>query len=144
MTPLALALTLVCAWSQPHCQALQARDIVVADVHGSMTAFTPTGIQTFILPALAGTDLRTGRVSVSSQLTHPVAMGAVLAHEATEILEGPPPNGKDCDGYEGWPGQQAFYAWFVATFGPPEAVPGSQDWVVFRISVPGQQPPRPC
>lgn len=150
---LPIAIAILCAFSQPDCQTVHSLPVSQGDTWVSTGPFTLIrdghGSATTSSRALVAAYTRwTGRsaqaIVVSDQLTHPVAIAAVLAHEAMEIQEGYPPRGKDCDGYEGWAGQQALFSWFGGSFGPPLADVGSMDAYVFSISVPGQQPSHPC
>jgi hypothetical protein len=148
---LALGLAIVCAFSQQDCRTAQSLPVRQGDTwlpaDAPVSAASGPGTSTYKVLAAAYT-LWAGRspryIVVSDQLTHPAAIAAVLAHEAAEIQRGYPPHGKDCDGYEGWAEQQALFAWFNATFGPPVAQPGSLDTRVFFTSIPGQQPRTPC
>lgn len=150
---LAIGMAILCAFSQPDCRTIHSLPVSQGDTW--VTVENPTlltngrlGLTTSFRTLAAAYTRWTGRsarfVVVSDQLAHPVAVAAVLAHEATEIQEGYPPHGKDCDGYEGWAGQQALVSWFSGTFGPPVADIGSMDAVVLSLSVPGRQPSHPC
>jgi hypothetical protein len=148
-SPLPLALAILCAFSRQDCQTVQSLPVSQGDTwlpSGRAPSSGP-GTSTYKVLAAAYT-LWGGRspryIVVSDQLTHPVAVAALLAHEVAEIQRGYPPHGRDCDGYEGWPEQQALFAWFGATFGPPVTQPGSLDAWVFFTSILGQQPEVPC
>ncbi|MDE2097944.1 MAG: hypothetical protein KGL39_11895 [Patescibacteria group bacterium] len=106
MTPLALAVAIACAFSQPNCQAIQS----VAVVQGPMDS-----------AGFAGEYHPYNRqIIVSDYLNQPAAMSAVLTHEAVNarlIPQGVTVQASEDEAYAEQ-GEEA--RWFDATFGAPD------------------------
>lgn len=129
---IASALAFICAWSQPHCQALEQvgqQNIILAPIPSGPNG-APYG-QTWWSRA----SRQPLRVVVNSALDDDPYIGTVLAHEAQEVLEGYPPNGRDCGDYDGYASGHAFIEWFVGAFGPPHPVINSANWFTLMTAV---------
>jgi len=126
MTALALALALVCAWNRADCSPRQVGQ-------GNLTNVLPSrNLQAVWRPDRS--------IVVSSKLQHPVAIGAMLAHELHEQAAGPPPGGHDCGDYEkaAVAAQGDFARWFVNSFGYPNDATGEDAFIISAtLTTPG-------
>lgn len=107
MSPVAIALSLICAWSQPNCDAAQHNAIHYGPAYAGGASWY---------------DARQHVISVSDHYSHPVVVAALLAHETQNALGDWSGGLTHCvenetaaehAGYH-------FWLWFGTTFGYPD------------------------
>jgi hypothetical protein len=122
-TPLlAAALSLLCAWSQPHCGAASR-----IELHQGPTPNDVAG--------LYYTQRR--EIVIDTQVQHPMVVAVLLAHELQHALDGSfKPGG--CANFEerGYQAQERAAAWLISTFGPPVLDRAEDQRVWSDINVP--------
>src|SRR5581483_7517881 len=102
-----LAMSLLCAWSAPHCDRARQVQVVYGPTYGG---------------GMSWWDARKGVISISDDYRQPELVAALLAHETQNAL-GVWKGLANCEENETAAGRAewAEYQWFVGTFGAVDA-----------------------